>query len=1417
MTAIDLAPDTAPGVSASGATISPSSLGVFFALNQCQRYFRLALMSRHDRDALLTREGIVAEQIPPTLSVEGKAFELLVEDALRSSGARTRLHRADLERAEATIDQDAPDLLVQLDRLPPGQSIVIGQHRLAAQIGRWPIAGQPDVVVARRDGEGNLSLLVCDIKASREPRLEHRLQVALYGRLLGALRPDAAVEQGVIYRRPPVRPTDDAALKVFQTDEELASRRLGVDCALLSLADETDEFDEMLSRILLDDDSEAARIVERDLADLPFHLERKCDVCAYNELCLKRSRESGDLSLVPYLDAQDKTVLRLNGVETVADLAGVASGPAELRERLLGTWPVGQRLGELTVRAASYLKWQHEEIEVSEYLSERGYSTLPAVSSGQHANLIQIFIDAQLYDPDERLYMLGALVRVHRDGKLVPGRHRRVLRILPNAPRTDEDERGLLTEWIREVLEAIRDLAFPRVEHDRQLAPIHLYMFEENTKQVLLGAIQRNADAVLGVDALFKLLTQRAAYETGNISVVADEVERQWNLPMLCQSLQAVATYRGFDWDAERPLRGPFRHRHFDQLGRFETDDDQPLYAPKRSRFKSDVPIEYPFLAWSDAATVELGDNRRSAFGKYKSPTLEDLKGLGAARLEALAFLVDKLRANAQTTKSDFDLAQLLKGVGRLRDGTLLQAMKNFVVVERHVVLNAWRAAHAYRPERRVLAGDTLIGVYRNSDQEVGVRTQLRQSWEEHRKSVAAWQSKIDQGIEGTRQYPPQWSYPEVKIRLDLTAEAMGMDPAQAIRRCDLKVGSWVTIAPRETVDTREDAPSKEPFAPTPRQLMLSMKGEITRFGRDGSRHWVEVELRPGSGRAVTGFTFGASLAAMLEDDVAYTLDSNPSSPSDANRLTVIEAVEGGLPHPFAGWLERHDALTAEWPVESTAAQRRFFDGLLATGQLTTEIDKERYIAEHGADPVLLVQGPPGTGKSFTTAFAVLARVQGALAVEAPYVVAVSCATHAATDVVLRKIAETRDALAVLAARQPEVFSRHFDKRLLDVPVIRWTDGDDWEGKGIPDGCRRFSKKSESARANEVAALGHAVVGGTPGKVRKLGKAAIDGKHGPCFDLCVIDEASQMTAPDALQATVGLKPTGRVVFVGDHRQMPPIVHNDWDRDSEFTFDPYATHRSVFDLIRLDRPKTPYERFARSFRLQPEVAEYLRREIYVHDGIHFHSTRAREFDSAIRGNEMVEAILNGGHPLVVVRHDERSSQQRNVVESAIVTEIYRGLDGRQGSRRDRVLDAGVVVPHRAQRAEIREELVRALGWEELAEGVDTVERFQGGERELIIVSATESDPAYLRLAGEFLFDPRRLTVAISRARQKLIVVAAQTVFDYLPPDIETLRDTALWRNLLHPDVSELIWSGSLGEHRVDVFGSRTAAPAADILG
>src|SRR6202048_1935297 len=100
--------------------------------------------------------------------------------------------------------------------------------------------------------------------------------------------------------------------------------------------------------------------------------------------------------------------------------------------------------------------------------------------------------------------------------------------------------------------------------------------------------------------------------------------------------------------------------------------------------------------------------------------------------------------------------------------------------------------------------------------------------------------------------------------------------------------------------------------------------------------------------------------------------------------------------------------------------------------------------------------------------------------------------------------------------------------------------------------------------------------------------------------------------------------------------------------------------------------------------------------------------------------------------------------------------------------------GIVVPHRAQLAAMRQSyphlcFLDALSGLPVRSAIDTVESFQGGERTLILVSATESDRAYLLASSTFLLDPRRLTVAVSRAKQKMILVASRSIFSLFSPE------------------------------------------------
>ena len=155
----------------------------------------------------------------------------------------------------------------------------------------------------------------------------------------------------------------------------------------------------------------------------------------------------------------------------------------------------------------------------------------------------------------------------------------------------------------------------------------------------------------------------------------------------------------------------------------------------------------------------------------------------------------------------------------------------------------------------------------------------------------------------------------------------------------------------------------------------------------------------------------------------------------------------------------------------------------------------------------------------------------------------------------------------------------------------------------------------------------------------------------------------------------------------------------------------------------------------------------------------------------------------GHALTLILHDERESRQSNAVEAAI------GAALEQSTHEDDKL--GIVTPHNAQRGLLNTHLDSVE--------CETVERYQGGERPVIMVSATASDPDFVQVEADFLLNPNRLTVAMSRMQRGLVVVASRTVFDVVPKDIEKYEQVGIWKGLYNDlDVldDEPAWSGQL---------------------
>ncbi len=157
---------------------------------------------------------------------------------------------------------------------------------------------------------------------------------------------------------------------------------------------------------------------------------------------------------------------------------------------------------------------------------------------------------------------------------------------------------------------------------------------------------------------------------------------------------------------------------------------------------------------------------------------------------------------------------------------------------------------------------------------------------------------------------------------------------------------------------------------------------------------------------------------------------------------------------------------------------------------------------------------------------------------------------------------------------------------------------------------------------------------------------------------------------------------------------------------------------------------------------------------------------------------ITRALRPSHPLVFVDARDNVGAQfiaptlkSSVAEALIVRALVQGLLMRGIGERD----IGIIAPYRAQVANIRRHLFSddpASDWRALSTdtpmSIDTVDRFQGGERMVIIMSfATSTAPEPAHQLYDFLTNPNRLNVALTRAQRKLIVVGNMAALCELP--------------------------------------------------
>jgi DNA replication ATP-dependent helicase Dna2 len=282
------------------------------------------------------------------------------------------------------------------------------------------------------------------------------------------------------------------------------------------------------------------------------------------------------------------------------------------------------------------------------------------------------------------------------------------------------------------------------------------------------------------------------------------------------------------------------------------------------------------------------------------------------------------------------------------------------------------------------------------------------------------------------------------------------------------------------------------------------------------------------------------------------------------------------------------------------------------------------------------------------------------------------------------------------------------------------------------------------------------------------------------FDVVIIDEAGQLTLPAILGA---LRFAKRFILVGDEKQLPPLVLSKEAIEQGLA-------QSLFSILKhLDDGYTKNDGGAASacvpltvqYRMNTWISRFASRMFYEGRLIPHQSVAdavlelaGPETRLALEAPPILRAI-DPSHPMVFldVRGDLEGIKTSNA-EAQTVREVVAGLL----MRGIKPGDIGIIAPYRAQVANLRRHLLderERSQWLLSARNVDinrlsidTVDRFQGGERQVIIISfATTSTPEVESQLREHLTNPNRLNVALTRARRKLILVGCAPALEKLP--------------------------------------------------
>jgi uncharacterized protein len=374
----------------------------------------------------------------------------------------------------------------------------------------------------------------------------------------------------------------------------------------------------------------------------------------------------------------------------------------------------------------------------------------------------------------------------------------------------------------------------------------------------------------------------------------------------------------------------------------------------------------------------------------------------------------------------------------------------------------------------------------------------------------------------------------------------------------------------------------------------------------------------------------------------------------------------------------------------------------------------------------LFIQGPPGAGKTYTGSQAIVSLLKAGKRV------AVSANSHKAIVNLLNAVEE-------VAIEQNFTFRG----------VKKGSDG--------PDGMA--GSIIQNNNTEDVYDGAYQLVGGT---AWALANEMAD----QAFDYLFVDEAGQVSLASLIVIGVCAK---NIILLGDHMQLGQPLQGTHPNESG---------KSALEYLLGGLATIPPERgvfLGVTWRMHPDVCRFISDAVYESK---LFAQQKNSIQKLVLNANSHKALKPTGITFFEANHDECaqiSREEAQIIKDIVTNLMQQEYQNNKGETHPITAhNILVVAPYNAQVKTIKSYLPAGIE-------VGTVDKFQGLEAEVVIVSMTTSNSEYLPRNMEFLYNKNRLNVAVSRARSLAIVIANPKLLetDCTSPAQMGLVNTLCW--------------------------------------